>query len=80
MNKVVVAILVIVLGLFAIAIASVVIEDGSIIIVNLTAQIMDLFECVDLTSSHGIKCSIKVIAIAWLFGWSIYRIKCSTKK
>ena len=79
MSKVVVVILSIVLIILAVGIASVVIEDGSVIIADFVKYIMHLFACVDLSSSKGLSCSIKLIALAWLFGWSIYRIKSSRR-
>jgi hypothetical protein len=80
MYKAIVTILAMILGIFAIAIASVVIGDGAELVANLAAYIMGLFEDVNLTTSHGISSSIKLIAIAWLVGWGIYRIRCARKK
>jgi hypothetical protein len=80
MYKAIVTILAMILGIFAIAIASVVIGDGAELVADLAAYIMGLFACANLTTSRGWSCSARLLLIAWLVGWGIYRIRCARKK
>lgn len=69
-------ILYIMLGLILLAIASVIINEGSIIVASVFEFIMQLFENAELDpASHGFGPAIQLIAIAWFVGWTIHRFK-----
>ena len=70
------AILYIVLFLFVVAIGSIVINDGSVILANVGKYIISQFECANLDfSSPGGGCTIRLLLLATFVGWAIYRFK-----
>ena len=76
MNKPFNAVLYILLLLFVLAIATVAIRDGSVIMADLGHYIVRLFSCADLSPrGRGFGCFLQLIAIALFVGWTIYRFR-----
>jgi hypothetical protein len=76
MNRTVSVILYIILALFVLAIGSVAIREGSVLVANLGKYIMGLFARADLRPNRqGFDEFIQLIAIAIFVGWTIYRFK-----
>jgi len=81
MDKPLTVVLYILLFLFVLAIGSVVIDEGSLIIANLGQYIMRLFRCADLNPGRrGFGCFVQLIALAIFIGWAIHRFKSSGRK
>jgi len=74
-------VLAIVLGLFLLAVAVVVIRDGSEILARIAHHVMGLFRSANLDpGSRGFGSFIQLIIIAVFVGWSISRFRNMRRK
>ncbi len=73
-------ILYIILGLICLAVASILIQDGSGILADLGKHIMSLFRRADLNPNRsGFNSFIQLILIAIFVGWAISRFNNNSK-
>ena len=82
MNKALTFILSILLALLVLASISIIIQDGSDILTNLSNYILGLFHEARLYpgNSHGFSSFVRLIIIAGFVGWAINRFKNWRKK
>ena len=80
-KKILIGILYVIVGVFILAIGSVLIDQGADIIADVIADILDrimyLFKWADLNPNNrrGFGCCIELIAIAIFVGWTISRFR-----
>ena len=80
MNKSASTALYILLAIVCVAVACIIIQDGSNIIADLGKHIMNLFRRANLfPGSHGFNEFIQLILIAVFVGWAISRFKNNSK-
>ena len=82
MNKIIQVVLWIIIGIIAIALGSILIEQGSFIVADIGKHIQHLFQIGDIRPSQGrgFAAFVELLAIAIFVGWAISRFKNKNKK
>jgi|FLOH01.1.fsa_nt_gi hypothetical protein len=81
MNNTIKSILWVILGIFAISICSVLINQGAEIVADIGKHIQHLTQIGDIRPSHkGFSAFVELVLIAIFVGWTIRRFKNKNKK